>query len=181
STPDLSHYKPFTYLLGELLQYMVKQKYVLSTDITAFGHGGGIQSAMYLAMRTKQMKKVINLDGGFFGPRSNTMVSSDYDPGRFAVPLLHIVTVAQNTEDDVQQFKAIKSPVVKVSIKSDSVWHHDFTGWGTLAGFVLKQRPSIGAINEVVKIVHHLMLKFLLNEPIKEADNTFVTIEKFNQ
>ena len=180
SPPGPAHYKQFTDLLDELLQYMVKQKYVLATNISAFGHGGGIQFAMYLAMRRNQIKKVINLDGGFFSPRSNTTASSDYHPERFRIPLLHIVTVAQNKEDDVQQFKAIKSPVLKVSIKSDSVWHHDFTGWGTLVGRVLNQRASIGTINEVVNIVHDTMLKFLLNQPIKEADNTYVRIERFN-
>ena len=180
SPPGPAHYKQFTDLLDELLQYMVKQKYVLATNISAFGHGGGIQFAMYLAMRRNQIKKVINLDGGFFSPRSNTTASSDYHPERFRIPLLHIVTVAQNKEDDVQQFNAIKSPVLKVSIKSDSVWHHDFTGWGTLVGRVLNQRASLGTINEVVNIVHDTMLKFLLNQPIKEADNTYVRIERFN-
>lgn len=170
----------YTDVLGELLNYMYDQPYIQPSDITAFGHGGGIQSAMFLSMRTPKIKRVINLDGGFFGPRSGTTAASDYHPDKFKVPLLHIITVQQQLQDDQVQFKAITSPVTRVSIQSDSIQHHDFTVWGKVLGLGLKKRYPMQLINEVFKETHKIMLKFLSGKEVKNGSSALMKIEKFN-
>lgn len=171
----------YTDALNELLDYMYDKPYIDNTNITAFGHGGGIQSAMFLSMRTRKIKRVINLDGGFFGPRSETTRSKDYRPEQFTDPMLHIITVSQQKEDDPMQFRAIRSPLTRVRIKSDSIQHHDFTVIGKVAGIGLGIRSPMELIDGVFKAVNEIMLRFLSGQQIEIISNHLFQIEKFNQ
>lgn len=176
-SPD--HYTRYTDALRDLKEYMSKQPYVDTTNITAFGHGGGIQAGMYLAMRSKSVKRVINLDGGFFGPRSKTTNSRDYNPVRFNTPLLHIITASQNAEDDAQQFSAIKTPITKVTVTSKAVRHHDFTSWKKLTEFSrIEDERKI--VDQTLNALTALMLQFLNGKPIEEHNSHHIKVEKFN-
>lgn len=102
----------YTDLLEELLDLMTSKNYVNQNDISVFGYGFGIQPAMYLAMRNSKIKRVINFDGGFFGSRSKSTISIDYRPQNLHIPLLHIISRAQQCEDDKRNLKIypIQSP-----------------------------------------------------------------------
>jgi len=107
---DTLLYVNATNILEELLNFMVKQSYVDTSRIAGFGHGGGIQPAFYLAMRTLRIKLLVNLDGGVFGPRSKTTLSPDYAPSRLKIPMLHIITQSQRKEDNEVEFNALSNP-----------------------------------------------------------------------
>lgn len=177
-SPD--HYTRYTNLLEDLRGYMVKQSFVDTSNIAAFGHGGGIQAAMYLAMRSKSIAKVVNLDGGFFGPRSKTTNSRDYHPEKFSIPLLHIVTSRQNAEDDPHQFAAIKAPVTKAIVQSKAVRHHDFTAWRKL-GDHNREEDEKQIVNRTVADIETLVVQFLQSRPVESGMTLTLEIEKVNQ
>jgi hypothetical protein len=174
-SPD--HYTRYTNLLEDLKKLMVNQSNVDTTNISAFGHGGGIQAAMYLAMRSRSIKRVINLDGGFFSPRSKTTISHDYQPTKFSVPLLHIITTSQNTEDDKKQLSELKSPITKVTIKSKAVRHHDFTAWRKV-GDVNRNADELNVIEQTLTEVNALILFFLQGVSIENCTTPVTDIDK---
>ena len=175
-----THYTRYTDALQDLITFMSTQSNVDTTNISAFGHGGGIQAAMYLAMRSPSVKRVINLDGGFFDLRSGTTNSSDYNPGKFLVPLLHIVTQSQKAGDDPAQFAAIKSPITKVTITSKAVRHHDFTSWKNMTEFS-RSEDERWIVDQTLSALRATMLNFLNGNPIQEQSNFAITVEKINQ
>jgi len=153
--------------LEDLLKYMIRQKNVDTARIAAFGHGGGIQAAFYLAMRTDKIKLLINLDGGVFGERSKTTLSPDYKPAMLRIPMLHLITPFEEKEDSPAQWNAISNPRYKVVIKSDSIVHHDFLMAGVVVANGLHKRgPSTELVQDVFSNVNHIMLYFLENKNI---------------
>jgi hypothetical protein len=166
-------YKVQTDIMEELLDFMLKQPGVNPNKVYAIGFGGGIQCAMYLAMRRSEIEKVINLDGGFFGPRSKSTVSVDYHPEHLSATLLTIETQTQQREDDHSQIQNLRDPIVSVGIKSELVRHHDFTSWGrTIASIGKRDNEEI--VNGTFRAVHQLMLQFLEGKKIA-ADPNYLT------
>ncbi len=148
--------------LEYLLNYMIGQPDIDTTRVAAFGHGGGIQPAFYLAMRTTRVKLLINMDGGVFGDRSKTTLSPDYKPAMLKVPMLHIITVSQQKEDNARQLKVLSNPIYRVVIRSDEVQHHDFTMWGVVVAEALHKRgASTKIVEEVYSNIHSIILYFL--------------------
>jgi hypothetical protein len=172
--------KRYTDALSFLLNYMYDRPGTDKNSITAFGHGGGIQSAMYLSMRTKRIQRVINEDGGFFGPRSQTTASNDYRPDKFTIPLLHITTVSLQQEEDSLQFNAITSHITRIRIKPEMVWHHDFTVYGQVAGSCLGWRNGWVAIDKINEQLNYFMLQFARGKQLRNFSNDVFTIENFN-
>lgn len=179
SPPPPLHYTRYTDVMAELLNYMEQQDNVKKKSISVFGHGFGINPALYLAMRTPRIKRAINVDGGFFGPRSNTTKSNDYQPDRLTIPLLHMITTSQQKEDDVAQFKALTNPITRVIIRPVVFKHQDISVWGRLVTLGLRAKEEIAVVNNVYVELHRIMLDFLKD---KSQSNAFpdLQIEKFN-
>ncbi|WP_128548240.1 hypothetical protein [Larkinella soli] len=174
------HYSRFTDALESLLHFMVTQPFVQKDSVYAFGHGGGIQAALYLAMRTPLIRKVVNLDGGFFGPRSHTTLSEDYHPEKLSVPLLHVVTSAQAREEDPAQFRTLSNPILKVTIRPDEVRHHDPTALGRMALKLTLRQDRTGRLETAFRSVHRMVLDFLRGKPVTPEPDSFFSVEKFN-
>jgi hypothetical protein len=177
--PDSLMSKQQTDYLADLLDYMLQQPFVDTSSVTAFGHGGGIQSAGFLAMRDSRIRKLLNLDGGFFGPRSKTTSSIDYHPSKLTIPFLHVITKSQSVEDDPIQFKNLRNPIIRVTFKNEAVRHHDFTVFGKIV-VGMGKRVNEKTIYRAVESAEELMLRFLLNKPLKEEHKVFEKIEYFN-
>jgi hypothetical protein len=170
----------YTNLMEELLHKMIRYPHVLQSDISVFGHGGGIQAALFLAMRNPLIKKAINLDGGFFGSRSKSQISIDYHPGKLSIPLLHVITVSQQKEDDEKQFTALANPITRVAIKSAEFKHHDITAFGRFLNTVKMRGGDDAQINQVFQEINSLMLDFLTGKAVSKTDNRFFVIDNYN-
>jgi len=146
-----------------LVSYIAKLKNVDNTKITALGFGGGIQSPFYLAMKTDQIKALVNLEGGVFGPRSLTDKSVDYDPTKMKTPMLHIVTRAQQSEDDVRQQQAlVNAKLYRAMIQSEGLRHHDFSIFGRVLNKGLRMRGDLSDIADQTYVnAHKMILEFL--------------------
>ncbi|MBS1533171.1 MAG: hypothetical protein JSU01_22925 [Bacteroidetes bacterium] len=156
--------------LAYLLKYMTGQAYVDTNRIAAFGHGGGIQPAFYLAMRTPKIKLLVNLDGGVFSDRSKTTLSPDYKPAQLRASLLYISTQAQKGYDDPRQWNILRNSRFKVLVRSEEVRHHDFTMWGILVAEGLHQRgESAKIVEDVFANVHTMILQFLNKGKLAES------------
>src|SRR6185503_14086256 len=68
-------YEAPTAALEFLLHFMTQQSFIDTANISALGFGGGSQAAFYLAMRTQQIKCLVNIEGGIFMPLSKTTAS----------------------------------------------------------------------------------------------------------
>jgi dienelactone hydrolase len=169
------HYKHQTDQLENLLKHLIDNPAVDTSQINAFGHGGGIQAALYLAMRTNKIKRVVNFDGGFFGPRSKTTNSSDYQPQMLKTKLLHVVTPSQDKQDDINQIDAIKKQIVKVTLKTENLRHHDFTILGHIYHSLIKDaRDDIS--REIYSDVHEMAVAFL-RDKLKTSETSFIKVE----
>jgi hypothetical protein len=164
--------------LAELLKFINNHPSADTSRINAFGHGGGIQSAMYLAMRTHKIKNIVNVDGGFFGPRSKSTNSSDYHPEKLTANLLHVVTRSQDAQDNKSLFQALTNPVYKVSIKSENIGHHDFTLFGHIF-HSLNKDANAEIARSVVSSVDQTILEFL-NGNLKDRDSSILMIHRYN-
>ncbi|MEP7323544.1 MAG: hypothetical protein ABI761_16590 [Saprospiraceae bacterium] len=171
----------YTDLLEELLDLMTSKNYINPNDISVFGHGFGIQPAMYLAMRNPKIKRVINFDGGFFGPRSRSTISIDYRPQNLHIPLLHIITREQESEDDKTLIKTLSNPITRVTIKPDFFKHHDLSSFGRFATHTAMVRgDKSDSINNIFSDIHQITLSFLLNKPIILKDTSTLFLENIN-
>jgi len=167
---DTVLYVRATNILMQFIEIMSKQPNVDASQIAAIGHGWGIQAPFYAAIRTPAIKLLVNLDGGLFSVRSKTTLSPDYNPSKFTIPLLHIVTTSQNAEDDAGQFNAIKAPLFKLLINNDAIAHHDFTVYGRVVDLGLHKRGGDAPIAEdVYANVHKLILYFLQHGKLDNA------------
>jgi len=180
-TDEHLYYVKPTAMLGELLNYMCQQPFIDTGHIAAIGHGWGIQAPFYLSMKSDKIKQLINLDGAVFGPRSKTTLSPDYAPSHLTIPMLHITSVSTRKDEDPNQFKVLTNPRYRINIASDSVWHHDFTTFGRVAGEVLGKRPSMPLIDSTFNEVHRLVLYFLENKRIDSSvvNKQWVSFEQF--
>ena len=89
----------------------------------------------------------------------------DYSPLQLKIPMLHITTVPTRKYEDAAQFNALTNRIYRINILSDSVFHHDFTTYGRVAG-ALGKRPSMLLIDSTFNEVHRLILYFLENKNI---------------
>jgi dienelactone hydrolase len=169
------HYRKQTDQLENLLNHVINNPAVDTAQINAFGHGGGIQAALYLAMRSNKIKRVINFDGGFFGPRSKTTNSSDYHPAMLKAKLLHVVTPFQDREDDSNQVDAIKNQIVKVTLKTENLRHHDFTILGHLYHSLIRDARD-DTSRKIYSDVHDIALAFLRGK-IKTSETPYIKVE----
>ncbi len=161
---DTLLYVQATDILGQLIDIMAKQPYVDTSLIAGIGHGWGIQPPFHLAMRTRTIKMLVNMDGGVFGPRSKTTLSPDYNPSQLKIPMLHLVTQSTNAEDDAGQFNALSNPLYKLLVNSPAVSHHDFSIYGRIVDNGLHKRGGAAPpVEEVYAIAHKLILYFLLH------------------
>lgn len=176
--PDLENYSTLeTEILTEILKHAENQPYVNKNDINTFGHGGGIQSALFLAMQTDKIKQVVNMDGGFFGTRSRTIQSEYFKPERLRVPLLHIITSHQLKEENEAVFNAVKNPVTRVVISDEQIRHQDFTLYGWVAATLRNRTRSL---LDLYADMYPLILKFLKDEPLSNLKMEGYIIEQFH-
>jgi hypothetical protein len=154
-------YKAPTDALEFLLHYMVSQPYVDSSHVSALGFGGGSMASFYLSMKTPVIKSMANIEGGIFMPLSKTIMSPDYDPSKFTIPLLHIVRPEITKGESVAEFNAIASKKKYRLTLLGSTQHHDFTIYGRVANGVLHRRGNeAGLVTDVFAQTHELILEF---------------------
>ncbi len=171
-----------TDMMGELMVMMSTFPSIDQSNISVFGHGGGIQPAMYLAMRSVEIKRVVNLDGAFFGPRSKSTLSFDYHPDKLTIPLLHIVTDDLHKQEERSQFNALKNPVTRVIIKPGEFKHHDLTSFGLFLRRAVDRRGDArDMVNKIFFKTHKMILSFLKDQNIKSSQNDIFGIEHFNK
>ncbi len=169
------HYTRYTAAMEMLLNYIQKQAYSDVNTISVLGHGFSINPAMYLAMQNPSIKKVINLDGGFFGPRSKSQNSADYHPEKLTMPLLYLVTTKQDKEDDQSQVHAINSPIVKAEIISAHFNHADFTCVLRVDLNELNERRKANPdIDDTYNEAHLMMLLFLDDKTVTASSHILV-------
>lgn len=157
-----NHYTRYTDVMEDLLNFMLPQNYINPSDISVFGHGFGINPALYLAMRRKEIKKSINFDGGFFGPRSKTTLSGDYKPALLKASLFYVVTQQQSGEDDAGQIRSLHNPIYSGRILTPNFDHMDFTLEGRYFLSTLNPAdPQVTLINKVYLAIHANTLLYL--------------------
>lgn len=176
------HYTPFTDALEDVFNSVKNLNYVQRENVSVFGHGFGIQPGLYFAMRNPAVRRSVNFDGGFFGPRSNTVQSVDYKPDQLKSPLLHVVTTQQLAIDDPQQFQALKSPVTRVSILSDRFKHQDVSSYGRIARLSsMTSGEDRGTVGKTFSNLHEMLLLFLQDKsPAVPGSESGLLVERFN-
>ena len=174
------HYSPHTDMGEEAMEYFLNEPYIDPSDVSVFGHGFGIQPALYLAMRSSVIKRAINFDGGFFGPRSNSTTSIDYNPANLKCPLLHIITIDQFKMDDAAQFNALQNPITRVKIKSDLFKHQDASVFGRIYQKAdIRDDSTKTIVERTYYEIHEVMLQFLLNKTFPQEPAADLEIEQF--
>lgn len=156
--------------LSGLLDFMLQQSYVNNDKIHGLGFGGGAMAAFYLGMQTDNIRSMINIEGGLFMPASKTTLSADYQPEKFKLPLLHIVTPSIISGENTAEYEIIHSPKYRL-IHKTQLWHHDFTTYGRIINGLLGLRgPDALIATDAFNELHLLILKFLEKNKIENAD-----------
>jgi hypothetical protein len=162
-------YTPVTKELDEFIDYMVEQPFIDRNQVTGIGHGATIQAPFYVAMKDSKLKALINVDGGVFGPRSNTTRDPFYKPEQMKAPLLHIVTQKQNKEDDQKQFKSLNNTRYVLIIKNNEVDHLFFTSYGNLMLSLNKYKQETKAIEKTLGETRSLIVAFIKNKKLEKS------------
>ncbi|MGZ8525723.1 MAG: hypothetical protein ACXWV1_14920 [Chitinophagaceae bacterium] len=163
-------YKGPTEALGFLLEDLVRQSYIDSSNISALGFGGGSMAAFFLAMKTNKIKAFANIEGGIFQSRSKTSLSKDYHPEKFSIPFLHVVRPEITNDENPVEFKAINAPKYRVTQKNAGIRHHDFTVYGRVVNAVLKQRgDEAGLVTKVFGEVNEMILHFFIHRNLDSS------------
>ena len=168
--------------LEQTMNFMLKQSYIDPKRVSALGFGGGALAAFYLGMKSKDIKSLVNIEGGLFMPESKTTLSTDYAPGKFLVPLLHVVNPYITSKENAAEFNAVKSPKYRLMEKV-RLRHHDFTIYGRIVNGSLKLRGADGekATQAYTDLHEHILYFFenlnLNSEKIKGS--SFFDLETF--
>jgi hypothetical protein len=166
-------YKGPTDALELLLQYVMKQSFVDTSNISALGFGGGTMAAFYLSMKTRAIKCLVNIEGGIFMPLSKTTLSRDYAPQKFTIPLMHVMQPQITRGESETEFNAVKAPKYRVTILPAAIQHHDFTVYGRVVNAVLQKRGSDAALaTEVFARLHEMVLDFLKYRRLSQSSVT---------
>jgi hypothetical protein len=168
--------------LESVLQYMLQEPYVDTSNVSALGFGGGSVAAFLACMRTPKITSLVNIEGGLFMPETEITLSSDYQPDQFQIPLLHVVNPYILSKELVTEFNAVKSKRYRL-MERKRLRHHDFTIYGKIANDLLHLRGegSDDAIKAYQEL-HTLMLSFLRHRRLAEdtmGDSPFFTLEIF--
>ncbi len=163
-----------------LVNYTKTLRNIDQAKLTCLGFGGGIQSPFYLTMKSDNIKALVNLDGGVFGPRSLTNKSIEYKPANMKTPMLHIVSSYQRHEDDVRQQEAlVNTRLFRAFIQHEGLYHHDFSIYGRVLNKGLKMRGPLGDIaDQTYAAAHRLILEFLQLAVAGKA-NSFVIDQRY--
>lgn len=163
-----------------LRNYTRKLKNVDQSKLTAMGFGGGIQSPFFLTMKTGDIKALVNLEGGVFGPRSLTDKSVEYEPSKMRSPMLHIVTSFQRNEDDLQQVHALtNTKLYPAYIQNEGLRHHDFSIFGRVLSKGLNMRGALGDAADQAFVAAHKMILEFLDLAVNGKGNSFPIDSRF--
>jgi hypothetical protein len=113
------------------------------------------------------------IDGGFFGPRSNSTTAVDYRPSKLKAPLLHLVTEAQHEEDDANQVKTLDNPMFSTYCTSKVIRHHDFTASGRVTLRMQNDERS-ATVHGTYAASCEMALRFLLDKSL-EMETSYIT------
>jgi len=116
--------------------------------VAALGHGGF--QALLLAMRSRNVSAIVNIDAGNFSTRTNPGQLSVYRPGGLRVPYLYIATAqTRATQDLFDDFlKMAASDRFEIVLQAAALRHHDLSDLGrgvTAIGIRGDAQPQVQA------------------------------------
>ena len=131
--------------------------------VAALGHGGGGFQALLLAMRSRNVSAIVNIDAGNFSTRTNPGQLSFYRPGGLRVPYLYIATAqTRATQDLFDDFlKMAASDRFEIVLQAAALRHHDLSDLGrgvTAIGIRGDAQPQVQASYATVQ---RLIVRFL--------------------
>ena len=131
--------------------------------VAALGHGGGGFQALLLAMRSRNVFALVNIDAGNFSTRTNPGQLSFYRPGEVRVPYLYIATAqTRATQDLFDDFlKMAASDRFEIVLQAAALRHHDLSDLGrgvTAIGIRGDAQPQVQASYAAVQA---MIVRFL--------------------
>jgi pimeloyl-ACP methyl ester carboxylesterase len=135
------------------------------TGVTALGHGGGGMLAMLLAMRSRAVTALINIDAGNFSSRSEAEKLTFYSPRLMTIPYLYIATAStRRTQDRFEDFVSMRfSERTEVVLQAADLRHHDLSDFGRAVTAPLGIRGEPQArVQQAFSDVQEIAVRFLL-------------------
>ncbi|HTF30179.1 MAG TPA: dienelactone hydrolase family protein, partial [Flavitalea sp.] len=155
---------------------ILKEEFPVITEeiaVTGFSFGG--QSAMALAIRNREVRAVVSLDGGIGSAFGAQLLQSQgfYDPKKIKQPVLHLYN-PRDTYTDLSWLKSIPG-TNKFLVAMKNMDHGHFTSFGilnkVLPGIMGKDAPDPGRGYEGVILITKLFLENTLKEKITPGDD----------
>jgi hypothetical protein len=135
-----------------------------TTQVAALGHGGGGLQALLLAMRSRAIGLLANIDAGNFSARSNPRQIAFYHPRLLRAPYLFIATA--DTRKGLDQFADFEnmrfSRRYEVILPDPALRHHDLSdiGRGVTAALALRGDAQSAVLKQYAD-VQQMLLRFL--------------------
>jgi hypothetical protein len=133
--------------------------------VSALGHGGGGMQAMLLAMRSRAIGAVANIDAGNFSTRSRGPDIPFYSPRRLRVPYLYVATAeTMRGQDRFADFEAMRfSDRFEVRLDDPALRHHDLSDLGRAVTAPVGIRGGEQAQVQAAYIaVHEMLVRFVV-------------------
>jgi len=141
--------------------------------VAALGHGGGGFQALLLAMRSRNVSAIVNIDAGNFSTRTNPGQLSFYRPGEVRVPYLYIATAqtraTQDLFDDFMKMQA--SDRAEVVLQERALRHHDLSDLGRGVTAIGIRGDAQAQVQASYAIVQRLVVRFLDDVWSRDARN----------
>ena len=132
--------------------------------VAAIGHGGGGFQALLLAMRSRAIQALVNIDAGNFSSRTGARQMAYYGPRRLRIPYLFIATAETRASQDLfEDFEAMRfSHRTEVVLDMPDLRHHDLSDVGRAVTAPLALRgPRQAAVQQAYVDVQALVTRFL--------------------
>ena len=152
-----------------------------TNNVSALGHGGGGLQALVLAMRSRAIRAVANIDAANFSARTNPRQVASYQPSLLRVPYLYIATAATRGEAD--QFKDFEdmrfSRRVEVVLRNPELRHHDLSNAGrAVAAYLGIRGEAQDAILRDYAAVQAMLVRFLRGDAAVVETPDLVTVRE---
>ncbi len=163
---------------------ILKEKFPIITDeiaVTGFSFGG--QSAMALAIRNRDVRAVVSLDGGIGSAFGAQLLQSQvfYDVKKIKQPVLHLYN-SRDQYTDLSWLKSVEG-TRKFLVAMKNMDHGYFTSFGILKselpGILGKDAPDSGRGYEGVILLTRLFLENILIKKIVFDDFISATIRRY--
>jgi dienelactone hydrolase len=157
------------------LKILKKEFPIITEEIAVTGFSFGGQSAMALAIRNRDVRAVVSLDGGIGSDFGAQLLQSQrfYDVKKIKQPVLHLYN-PRDTYTDLSWLKSIPG-TRKTFVAMKNMEHGHFTSFGilnkALPGIMGKNAPDPGRGYEGVILLTRLFLENTLRKKGAAADD----------